>query len=262
MAQGTQFPLLQASKVRLPKCLSAAALLLGLLITANAQTPLPFDAATIKLDQRGPGERGMHGGPGTTSPGRVSWHKAWRIELVAAAYRVDLGNVSGPGWIGGNGGQLYAFEATLPPQTSQHDFELMFQRFLTEQFSLKLHHEPKMFPAYALEEAPGGAKLKATADPDAHNMLQTQFKIGDDGFPVLPPGQKIAIALRGGGYYAKYQNFTMSEFVKHLISWVTPSGEPTHYVSAYLLASPTWPVSSRQNRTHRSLRFRTKIRCL
>jgi uncharacterized protein (TIGR03435 family) len=49
--------------------------------------------------------------------------------LVAAAFHARPENVSGPSWIAGNGAQLYAFEATMPAETSQRDFELMFQDF-------------------------------------------------------------------------------------------------------------------------------------
>ena len=140
---------------------------------------LTFDAATIKLDKFGPGEFGMKGGPGTSSPGRVTWRKVWLRDLVATAFRVDPGNVSGPVWISRSGAQLYALTATMPPDTSRHDFELMFQKFLIEQFRIKLHHEPKLFPAYELVVAPGGAKLKASADPNVPDASAVT-KSGED----------------------------------------------------------------------------------
>src|SRR5580704_17036683 len=118
--------------------LVAVVLTLGLQTTAHSQGQIQFDAATIKLDQRGPGDRRMKGGPGTSSPGRVTWQKAWLQDLVAVAFHVKPENVSGPSWISHNGAQLYLFEATVPPDTSRHDFELMLQRFLMEQFRIKL----------------------------------------------------------------------------------------------------------------------------
>jgi uncharacterized protein (TIGR03435 family) len=41
--------------------------------------------------------------------------------------------------------------------------------------------------------------------------------------------RRSALRLRGG-YYGRYQYFTMSEFAEYLTSFVTPGGEPTRYV--------------------------------
>jgi hypothetical protein len=60
------------------------------LTATSAQAPVQFDAATVKLDQRGPGDRRMHGGPRTNSPGHVTWRKAWLADLVAAAFHARL----------------------------------------------------------------------------------------------------------------------------------------------------------------------------
>ncbi|HTX33833.1 MAG TPA: TIGR03435 family protein [Bryobacteraceae bacterium] len=163
------------------------ALILGLSQTsAVGQSPIQFDAAAIKLDQRGPGDRRMRGGPGTSSPGRVTWQKVWLRDLMAVAFHVDPENVSGPDWISGNGAQLYLFTAILPPDTSRHDFELMFQRLLMEQFRIKLHHQPRLFPVYELVVATGGPRLKTSADPNAPAIPgYTAMKLDSEGFPVL-----------------------------------------------------------------------------
>jgi uncharacterized protein (TIGR03435 family) len=78
----------------------AGALLLIAVAGSNAQTPPQFDAATIKLTQRGdPGDGTMKGGPGTSSPGRVTWQPVWLGTLLATAFRVDRLHVSGSPWI-------------------------------------------------------------------------------------------------------------------------------------------------------------------
>jgi uncharacterized protein (TIGR03435 family) len=144
---------------------------------------------------------------------------------------VDEANVSGPSWASNNGAQLYAFEATMPPETSQHDFELMLQRFLTEQFGLKIHHQPRLFPSFGLTQAPGGAKLKPSVGPNGPDFPVLPRSVGKDGFPVLPPGHGYGIALApDGGYRVRFQNFGMQEFARYLMGWVTPRGEPTRYV--------------------------------
>ena len=205
-------------------------LVLGYLTPASGQRIIQFNAATIKLDQRGPGARGMKGGPGTDSPGRVSWQKVWLRDLVAMAFHVDPSNVSGPDWTSSNGAQLYRFTATMPADTSRQDFELMLQRFLVEQFKLTLHHEPRMFPSYELVVAPGGPRLKTSADPNAPDLPGSTATIGSDGFPVLPPGHGYVAAMIHG-FHGRFQNFTMAEFAQYLINYVTPEDELTHYVT-------------------------------
>jgi uncharacterized protein (TIGR03435 family) len=213
------------------RVLVGASIALATLVPAMGQTAIQFDAATIKLDQMGPGPHGMKGGPGTTSPGRVTWQKVWLRDLVAAAFHVDPGNVSGPDWIARSGGQLYAFTATMPPGTNKHEFELMLQKFLTEQFKMQLHHEPRMFPSYELVIAPGGPRLKAAADPNAPDspVATAREKIGDDGFFVFSGhGERIAA---NQGVHAKFQSYTMPEFAEHLMNWVTPQAAPPRYVT-------------------------------
>ena len=78
---------------------------------------------------------------------------------------------------------------------------------------------------------PGGAKSKASLIRAPPIFPCSSKDSGADGFLVLPPGHGNGIALTDGGYYAKYQKFTMSEFAKHLVNWVTPNGGPIHYVA-------------------------------
>lgn len=211
--------------------LTPVALILGLSQTsAVGQAPIQFDAAAIKLDQRGPSDRRMRGGPGTSSPGRVTWQKVWLRDLMAVAFHIEPENVSGPDWISGNGAQLYLFTAIMPPDTSRQDFELMFQRLLIEQFRIELHHQTRMFPAYELVVATGGPRLKASADPNASAIpVYTAPKFDSGGFPVLPPGHGALVAFNRG-YRGRFQSYTMSDFAKNLITWVTPPGDRTHYV--------------------------------
>ena len=177
------------------------------------------------------------GGPGTDDPGRVTWGKVWLRDLVATAFHVEPENVSGPRWTGMNGAQLYALTATMPRDTNRHDFELKLQKFLIEQFKLKLHREPKLFPAYDLVVAPGGAKLKASADqsdptgPNAPYLL-SDTRIDAVRFPVIRPGHGMVSSYSAhlGGRRQTFQQYTMSEYAKYLIGGVTPEGSPTHYV--------------------------------
>jgi uncharacterized protein (TIGR03435 family) len=107
----------------------------------------------------------------------------------------------------------------------------MLQNFLIEQFRIKLHHEPRNFPAYDLVVMPGGAKLKAAANPDGPDITfrASEMKNDSDGFPVLPPGHGTLLTMNNG-YHARYQSFTMSEFAESIVGFVTPPGGTRHYV--------------------------------
>ena len=221
--------------LRRRELLAGALLSLGSCTLAGGQASVQFDAATVKPDQLGRGASGMKGGPGTNDPGRFTWQKVWLRDLIAKAFNADPQNVSGPDWISRNGAQLYSLTATMPPDTSKHDFDLMLQRFLTEQFRIKLHHEPKLFPAYDLVVAPGGPKLKASDDQNTPEepttpMFASDVKMDADGFLLLPPGHRTAIVAKNG-FHQTYQQYTMSEFAESLEGKVTPDGDRTHYVN-------------------------------
>ncbi len=240
--------------------MAGALLVSGSLVHVCGQAPPQFDAATIKPDQLGPGARGMKGGPGTNDPGRVTWQKVSLRDLMATAFHIDPRNVSGPSWISGLGGaQLYALTATMPAATSKHDFELMLQRFLTEQFRMKLHHEPKLFPAYDLVVAPGGPKLKASDDQDISDvpngpMYASDVRYDADGFLILPPGHRTA-AVNKNGFHQTYQQFTMSEFAEGLTGQVTPDGDRTHYVNDKTGLTARYDIRLKFDQSSDAIRF-------
>ncbi len=204
-------------------------------ICLEAQGPPQFEAATVK--QLVPpitvaGGNFMKGGPGTADPGRVTMRAAQLIHLLMRAFHVEYANITGPDWIQFRG-PWYAFTATMPTDTSQHDFDLMFQRFLTEQFKLSLRHEPRLFPAYELVVAPGGPKLKISDDqsdptgPDQHNGLPESDA---EGFAILGPGRGSTIGSGPKGMHLVFQQYSMAEFAAQLNSFVTPPGDRAHYV--------------------------------
>jgi len=203
---------------------------------ANTQPQLQFDAATIKQlpSPPGPGNNFLKGGPGTNDPGRVTIQKASLIDLLIKAFHVDFANITGPNWIRGSfGGPLYTFTATMPTQTAKHDFDLMFQNFLVQQFKITLHHEPKSFPAYDLVVAPGGPKLKPSpdqSDPTAPDFHYGIPEMDHDGFAILPSGRGSTVASGSQGMHALFQQYSMPELAEYLPSFVTPQGDRTHYV--------------------------------
>jgi uncharacterized protein (TIGR03435 family) len=199
----------------------------------DCQGPIQFDAAVIKLDQRGPGVAGLKGGPGTSDPGRVTWGKVWLQTMLAAAFEVDADKISGPDWMYHNGAQMYLFTATMPPDTTKHDFHLMLQKFLVEQFGMQLRHEAKLFPAFELVAAPGGAKLKTSAfanDPEPADSRIFAQDLGADGFPVLPPGHSSAQAFKDGQTRYKCQKCTVAEIANYLAGVLSVGADRTNHV--------------------------------
>ena len=77
---------------------------------------------------------------------------------------MKFSQLSGPKWIG-DYSALFDLTATLPPNTSNQQFQVMLRNLLTERFHLILHHETKAFPGYQLVVANGGPKLKESS-PD------------------------------------------------------------------------------------------------
>jgi uncharacterized protein (TIGR03435 family) len=148
---------------------------------------------------------------------------------VAVAYHVDPMDVSGPDWIAYMGAPVYEVNAVMPPDTSRHDFELMLRSLLTEQFELKLHHEPRLFPAYELSVAAGGPRLRHSEKAEVDEAPLGRPKIGPDKFPVMPPGHGQRVSMIDG-FHARFQNYGMAEFAEHLSDYITPDGEKRRIV--------------------------------
>jgi uncharacterized protein (TIGR03435 family) len=78
------------------------------------------------------------------------------IYLLQKAYGVAADQISGPGWIRDfSGPDLYEIAATMSPDTTKEQFQLMLQNLLAERFHLVVHHETRMFSGYVLSVARG-----------------------------------------------------------------------------------------------------------
>jgi len=80
----------------------------------------------------------------------------------------------------------------FPPEQMEEQMRLMLQSLLTDQFSLRVHHESKNRPVYALLPAEGGVKF-----------LQARLAPGSDGLdsegkdPPPPPAGRRRLLLHG-----------------------------------------------------------------
>ena len=150
--------------------LPAASLLTFSILAAQA---LEFEVASVKpADKQDrsalpslPGlaadTMAFEGGPGSKDPGRINYHGVSLKALLARAYNVKTGQVSGPGWLGS---ERYTIEAILPPGTKPDQLRLMLQKLLTERFQISLHKDVKETPVYRLIVAKNGPKLKPPED--------------------------------------------------------------------------------------------------
>ncbi len=153
-----------------------------------ATKPVPANQIMARFPIRGQ----MNGGPGTDDPQRISYKGVALIFLIKTAFGLPLIRIVSPPWLDQ---ETYDIEATLPPATSQEQFQLMLQRLLRERFGLAVHRETRVFPAYEVGLAKGGAKVKPS--PELGPALWKQTRDPE-------------------GVVASFRNYTMVDFAKWL----------------------------------------------
>jgi uncharacterized protein (TIGR03435 family) len=170
-----------------------------------AQKPV-FEAASIKLD------RTLEGADMDTSPGLVRAQMTLR-RYVAYAYDVRPYQVTGgPAW---SDSDHFAIVAKLA--NASHDDETLLrnamQQLLAERFQLKLHHELKEMPGYALTVVKGGLKIKEVPAG------------GDSGTSSHGSGKKRTLTAT---------TVTMAGFATYLARQLSrPVADETHASGAY-----------------------------
>ena len=136
----------------------------------------------------------MAGGPGTPSPGQITYTNVSLKNVIMNAYNVKGYQISGPSWLDS---ERFDIVAKIPPGATREEFRLMLQNLLAERFKLALHHDTKELPVYALVVGKNGLKMKESAkeDPAAAPAAgpdagPPQIKMGKDGMPQLPAGNR------------------------------------------------------------------------
>lgn len=158
-------------RARLAIAWIAAATLLVPAIPAQTPAAAPkFEVASVKVST-GCGSGGGRGGPsgGGSSPERLDLKCLTVMDLVRTAYvqfadgkrrpaGPDVPISGGPAWISS---ERYDIEAKADGPESQEMMRgPMMQTLLEDRFKLKVHHETREIPIYALTVAKGGAKLQ------------------------------------------------------------------------------------------------------
>jgi uncharacterized protein (TIGR03435 family) len=211
----------------------------------TVEAPLAFEVASIKpsapLDMAAVRSGSAHVGTKIGAAG-VDIGTASLLRLICTAYGVKPYQVSGPDWLKTT---MYDIQAKIPDGMRADKIPEMLQTLLIERFGLKIRHESKDQPVYALVVANGGSKLKASVpDPapavapappaekavaDMVSMPTTQGDVkltrkGDGVSIEMPGGEirgKVRATLRGGAgappiFHLESSATTMKTFAEML----------------------------------------------
>jgi uncharacterized protein (TIGR03435 family) len=161
-------------------------------------TTLAFEVASVRAAEfPNPGRGG--GGPQQfragmqLDAGRLDWGFASLADMIQYAFGVKNYQVSGPDWMRSS---RWNVVARLPESAPQDRVPGMMQTLLAERFQLKIHHEKREQPVYALEVAKGGPRLEAIAPSNDDSTGQPH---AGASAPGLFPGPFGAPFGRGPG---------------------------------------------------------------
>lgn len=179
----------------------------------HAQPAAPrFEVASVKPAANTGESRGMHGGPGTSSPGRITYTGVSMRDLLFMAYRPQAYELDTAAWMNQD---RYDIVARVPAGARREDVPAMLQALLAERFGLKIHRETKEAAGFVLSVGPGGAKLKESPEaPPSDPAARPQFGLGKEGFLTLPAGYSSIMVMppKEGVSRASAGRTTMDEF--------------------------------------------------
>ena len=173
-------------------------LALGAATLLTAQTaPAEFEVAVVKpyvppASQPGSGrkavsESGMRGGPGTNSPGQVTWTGSIQ-SLILTVYRLQYYQLVAPEW---TNTERFTIVAKVPEGATRDQMFAMWRTLLQQRFGLETHRAPKEVAVYELTIAKSGPKLELSPDPPATPAAgPPNWTEGPNGCPILADGRK------------------------------------------------------------------------
>ena len=159
--------------------------ILAQLAQANGATVQPFEVVSIKPSKPDDDRIQLF-----MSPGKFSTHSETVKEVIQFAYDIksDKQLSGGPSWISSEKFDIEAKEdeavaaklQKLPMEEHANQIRLMVQAMLADRFRLKVSHETKELPVYALVVAKGGPKMKeeppaSAPEAAAHPRMFIQF---------------------------------------------------------------------------------------
>jgi len=171
-----------------------------------------FEAASLKKVVEDYNSYDLTGGPGTPSPTRAKMHSYVHV-LLREAFGL-------PGYAFVNiekvPGDKYEFAAVMREGATKAEFRAMLRNLLIERFHFRYHRETRELPLYELRVAPGGHKLKETAnDPPEANA---DYAPTPDGYLRFPRGVNTRFVGNGPKFSLQRVHTTMDEFAAALES--------------------------------------------
>ena len=186
----------RATLVQLKVLKLAIVALAGLMpLAAMAQE---FEVVSVKSSPPyGPATRfGVSGGPGTDSPGTITWSSVSLEQLLTTAYAVRSDQIANPEILGRS---AFDVVAKLPPGATKEQIPAMLRKVLEERFHLATHFESRDGAVYLMSVAKSGSKLKTTDEnarpPESRTMGALQ--VDKDLFPVVTPGEGATLNFGG-----------------------------------------------------------------
>ena len=134
---------------------------------AFAQAPVDkpqFEVASIRTGAPFSMELLRSGGVGMKINGSRVIIRSWSLaDIIGAAFRVRIDQISGPQWMGS---QRFDIQATIPEGASAEQVPEMLQALLADRFKMAAHHGEKMMSVYALTAGKGRPKLDESGAGD------------------------------------------------------------------------------------------------
>jgi uncharacterized protein (TIGR03435 family) len=185
-------------------------------VACSAGSAQSFEVASVKpATPLGPmGMRAeQKGGPGTSDPGIFICQNCSLYWVLADAYKIHSYDFSGPDWLQS---ARFDFSARIPAGTAKEDFQKMIANLLTERFKMATHRETRQIEVYEMSVAKNGPKFKESTPKDAPKDSDSggPLRRDADGFPVLRPGNSLAIAP--GHARLRSEDKTMAWFAEML----------------------------------------------
>lgn len=120
----------------------------------GSATAPAFDVASVRPSQHAVGPD--YNNQLTYTPGEFTAKNVTVKRLIAEAYRLQLDQIQGPGWLDQN---EYEVEARADGGASREQMAAMLRSLLAERFKLKEHSETREMRVYALVVGNSGAKI-------------------------------------------------------------------------------------------------------
>jgi len=208
---------------------------------SEGQSPLPmtFEVASVRPTSNEPPRDRMStsgeitGGPGTADPTRLVYSWTPMLTISHSAF----GLVYPKQLEGFDSARQERFDivAKVPPGVSKKQVQEMMQSLLKDRFHLVYHRVPKEIPAYTLQIAKGGPKMKAAAPADGPKpSLPVPYTLDGNGFPQLPAGYTLSQGTVSQGVVRMaFRMMSPAQLVARLTRGVIPMMDETGLTGPY-----------------------------